>query len=126
MLSFLPVGGIVFPSGVFIGLENVPCMLPTTAVQCPLAILIGCAVILVSGTATNMALRSSMCRSMPWVSCPSGQVTVTSGAGAVQGVLRSSTDTPPGAAYVLLDQPGMHANELLDRQEEATFVEVTP
>ena len=28
--------------------------------------------------------------------------------------------------YVLFDQPGMHANELLDRQEEATFVEVTP
>ena len=54
------------------------------------------------------------------------QVTVTSAAGMVQGVLRSSTDTPPGAAYVLFDQPGMHANELLDHREAATFVEVTP
>jgi predicted molibdopterin-dependent oxidoreductase YjgC len=57
---------------------------------------------------------------------PGSQVTVTSGAGSAPAVLRSSTDTPRGAAYLLFDQPGMHANELLDRREPATFVEVTP
>ena len=53
------------------------------------------------------------------------QVTVTSPAGSVKATLRSSTDTPPGAAFLLFDQPGLHANELMAWQEDATWVEVT-
>ncbi|MCW3035430.1 MAG: hypothetical protein JWM17_742, partial [Actinobacteria bacterium] len=40
--------------------------------------------------------------------------------------LRISTDTPPGAAAVPFDQPGMSANVLLDSSEPATYVTVAP
>ena len=40
--------------------------------------------------------------------------------------LRTSTDTPPGAAAVLFDQPGMAANVLLDSSGAAAYVTVAP
>jgi len=40
--------------------------------------------------------------------------------------LRTSTDTPRGAAAVLFDQPGMAANVLLDFSATAAFVTVAP
>jgi anaerobic selenocysteine-containing dehydrogenase len=57
---------------------------------------------------------------------PGDAVTVTSPKGAVAVVLRSSTDTPPGAAYMLLDQPGAQVNVLLDAAAPATNVTVAP
>jgi NADH-quinone oxidoreductase subunit G len=53
-------------------------------------------------------------------------VTVRSPRGSVRAVLRCSTDTPPGAAHMLYDQPGLAANVLLDSGEPATYVEVSP
>ncbi|TMK53645.1 MAG: hypothetical protein E6G66_01415 [Actinobacteria bacterium] len=40
--------------------------------------------------------------------------------------LRTSTDTPRGAAAVLFDQPGMAANVLLDSSGPAAYVTVAP
>src|SRR5512143_3212934 len=77
-LNFFPVGGIVLPSPIGIGLENVPDMTPVTQVHSPDPNLMGCSLMLVSGAYTNMALRSSMCFAMPFVSCPSGHVTTMS------------------------------------------------
>jgi NADH-quinone oxidoreductase subunit G len=57
---------------------------------------------------------------------PGDAVTVTSPKGSVAVVLRSSTDTPPGAAYMLLDQPGAGAGVLLDAGASATHVVVAP
>ena len=61
------------------------------------------------------------------------EVTVSSADGAtgieaasVRVRLRTSTDTPPGAAAVLFDQPGMAANVLLDSSGTATHVTVAP
>jgi anaerobic selenocysteine-containing dehydrogenase len=58
------------------------------------------------------------------------QVTVTSAreprGASVRVPLRVSTDTPPGAAAVLYDQPGMSANVLLDSSGAASFVTVAP
>src|SRR5438034_3276150 len=71
----LPVGGIDLPSGVAIGFMNVPDITPDTAVHVPEPKRIGCTLISRSGAKTNSAFRSSMCLSMPLVSCPSGQVT---------------------------------------------------
>ena len=50
---------------------------------------------------------------------------VTSQGGSVAAALRISTDTPPGAAAMLFDQPGAAANVLCDSTADATFVEVT-
>ena len=54
------------------------------------------------------------------------EVTVSSPKGSVRVPLRISTDTPPGAAAVPFDQPGMSANVLLDSSEPATYVTVAP
>jgi anaerobic selenocysteine-containing dehydrogenase len=58
------------------------------------------------------------------------EVTVTSAresvGASVRVPLRISTDTPPGAAAVLFDQPGMSANVLLDSSATASFVTVAP
>jgi len=64
---------------------------------------------------------------------PGSEVTVSSANTAVGAVgasvrvpLRTSTDTPRGAAAVLFDQPGMAANVLLDSSGSATYVTVAP
>ena len=59
MSSFLPVGWTNFPLPIGMGFEKVPTIRPVTVVQCPFAILIGCSVILRSGSATNSAFKSS-------------------------------------------------------------------
>jgi hypothetical protein len=61
-----------------IGFVNVPDITPDTAVHVPEPKRIGCTLILRSGAKTNSTFRSSMCLSMPFVSCPSGQVTMIS------------------------------------------------
>src|SRR5688500_10436177 len=72
-LNFLLVGGIVLPSGVFICLENVPSISPTTQVQSPLPKLTGCLVILVSGAKENKGVSISICSGFkPVVILPSG------------------------------------------------------
>ena len=53
-------------------------------------------------------------------------VTVASPKGAVAVVLRSSTDTPRGAAYMLLDQPGAGVSGLIDATAGVTYVTVAP
>ncbi|HLI57525.1 MAG TPA: molybdopterin-dependent oxidoreductase, partial [Actinomycetota bacterium] len=53
------------------------------------------------------------------------QVTVRSARGSVTAALQLSTDTPAGAVFLLYDQPGLHANVLLDSAEPATYVEVS-
>ncbi|GAC1361358.1 MAG: hypothetical protein NVSMB32_00210 [Actinomycetota bacterium] len=53
------------------------------------------------------------------------EVTVSSGQGSVRAALRCSPDTPRGAVFLPYDQPGMHANVLLDSLQAVTFVEVT-
>src|SRR5437879_5446759 len=64
------------PSPVGMGFVNVPVITPVTAVQVPEPKRIGCTLIVMSGAKTKRALRSSMCLSIPLVSCPSGQVTL--------------------------------------------------
>jgi predicted molibdopterin-dependent oxidoreductase YjgC len=60
------------------------------------------------------------------------EVTVSAASGvmgpaaSVRVPLRTSTDTPPGAAAVLFDQPGMAANALMDSSAPATYVTVAP
>ena len=61
------------------------------------------------------------------------EVTVSPATGAdaalgapVRVPLRTSTDTPRGAAAVLFDQPGMAANVLLDSSGTAAYVTVAP
>src|SRR5437016_679498 len=60
------------------GFVNVPVITPVTAVQVPEPKRIGCTLIVMSGAKTKRALRSSMCLSIPLLSCPSGQVTTMS------------------------------------------------
>ena len=56
---------------------------------------------------------------------PGEKVKVASARGAVEVVLRTSTDTPRGTASVLYDQPGVQFNALMDHTKPATFVEVS-
>ena len=74
----LPVGGMTRPSGIGMGRVNVPVMTPVTAVQLPEPKRIGCVLMVMSGAKANNAFRSSICRWMPFVSCPSGHVTTMS------------------------------------------------
>ncbi len=52
------------------------------------------------------------------------QVTVRSSRGQLVVELRVSDDTPPGAAFMNFDVVGARANELIDIDEERTYVEV--
>jgi hypothetical protein len=74
----LPVGWTNLPSPTGIGLVNVPVITPVTAVPLPDPKRTGWTSMLMSGAKTNSAFRSSMWRSSPWVSWPSGQVTTMS------------------------------------------------
>src|SRR3989442_8682602 len=60
-LNVLPVGAMVLPLPIGIGLENVPRVYPVTHVQSPEPNFIGCSTILVSGAKTNIGFNSSMC-----------------------------------------------------------------
>jgi NADH-quinone oxidoreductase subunit G len=52
------------------------------------------------------------------------QVTVRSNRGQLVVELKVSDDTPPGAAFMNFDVVGARANELIDIDEERTYVEV--
>ena len=52
------------------------------------------------------------------------EVTVSNAKGSVRVSLRVSADTPPGAAFMAFDQPGVRASLLMDAGRE-TFVEVS-
>ena len=73
-VKLLPVGWTNFPLPIGMGFDKVR-RSACDAVQCPFAILIGCSVILRSGSATNSAFNSR-CLSIPRVSWPSGQLTM--------------------------------------------------
>jgi hypothetical protein len=65
ILTFLPVGAIVCPSGSFIGSEKVASMTPVVTVHSPKPNAIGCAVIRKSGVPLNSPLLSVTCCLMP-------------------------------------------------------------
>ncbi len=52
-------------------------------------------------------------------------VAVRSNRGELRVTLRTSQDTPPGAAFMLFDQPGAPANTLMDSSQVMTRVEVS-
>lgn len=51
-------------------------------------------------------------------------VSVVSPRSSVRVKVKISVDTPPGAAFMLFDQPGVRANVLMELGKEANFVEV--
>src|SRR5438094_1041819 len=78
MAKRLPVGAMVLPSPPGIGRVKVPVITPVTAVHVPDPKRMGWTLMVMSGAKTKSAFRSSMCRSMPFVSWPSGHVTTMS------------------------------------------------
>src|SRR6185369_17681634 len=73
ILTFLPVGGMDLPSGIFIGSEKVASNTPVATVQSPEPKEMGCEVIRESGVPLKRPLlMSETCCSIPCVTLPSG------------------------------------------------------
>ncbi len=53
------------------------------------------------------------------------EVSVASHRASVRTRVRISDATPPGAAFMLFDQPGLRTNALLDLGEPVTFVQIS-